>query len=207
MIQHHAVLVVGDKEKLVEYTQSFFDVDTEYERVAFSELRIQDVRDLIKNAYSKPFESKTKTILLEATGIALEAQQALLKLFEDPPPSTKFILSIPSPAGLLPTLLSRLHIAESNKSITVTTNSFFTIFQNSSFAGRLETIAHITKEKDVQQIDLICSGVLGFIAQKPDLRDRSILLDCLLKIPVRGASKKMLLEEIALTLPVVSVHS
>jgi hypothetical protein len=204
MIHHHAVLLVGDGLALTDYRSADTQGNTEYESLVFDVLTINDVRQLIKSAYSKPYEAATKTVLIEAKSLALEAQQALLKLFEEPPESTKFVLALPHKSGLLPTLLSRLYLPAQTTLFVSETNPFFTLFHTSGYAARLETITHITKDKEVKQIDFLCDGVLWFVEQNPSFASRSILLDCVTKVSLRGASKKMLLEEIALTLPLLS---
>lgn len=207
MIRHHALLLQGKSFTESDYFTVTFDTSVEHEILHFETLSIGDVRKIIHTAFVKPFTGDTKIMILEAGTIASEAQHALLKVLEEPPITTQFILVLNSLEGLLPTLLSRVMYVEGKIRRAVTTNSFFTIFLTSSYAARLESISRITKDKDINQIDLLRDGVLSYLEQQPPSRSASVILDCVTKLTVRGASKKMLLEEIALTLPVVLPES
>jgi DNA polymerase III delta prime subunit len=201
MNSHHAVLLLSDSFANSGYTP---DTDTETVELTISHfevLAIGDVRKLIQTAFLKPLEADVKIIVIEAKGIAREAQHALLKIFEEPPLSTKFILVLPGIEGLLPTVLSRVSMPYGLSVTAPTTNPFFTIFQASSYAARLECIARITKDKDSDQIELLRRGVVWLLAQTPLPPQASSLAYCVETMNVRGASKKMLLEEIALLLP------
>ena len=203
MNRHHALLLHGKSLIDTEYYNTTFDRTTEFEVCTFETLAIGDVRKIIQKAFVKPFDGETKTMILEAQTIAIEAQHALLKVLEEPPLTTQFILVLRSNEGLLPTLLSRV-MQPSLGRRQATSNSCFKIFQTSSYAARLESIGRITKDKDINQIDLLRDGVLWYLEQQPPSASAAIILECVAKLNMRGASKKMLLEEIALTLPIVS---
>ena len=207
MSDHHALLLFAKSFAVSEYAVHSFDASIEHEILHFETLSIGDVRKIIVSAYSKPLMGEIKLLILEATTIAIEAQHALLKVLEEPPFSTKFIVVVPGPEGLLPTLLSRVMQPMLSGKPKATNNSFFTIFLTSSYAARLESIGRITKDKDVNQIDLLRDGVLWYLEQQPVKVSNAVLLDCVSRLNVRGASKKMLLEEIALTLPIVTPES
>ena len=69
---------------------------------------ISDVRNIQKTAYLKPGQSKEKAIILEnAHTLTPDAQNALLKLLEEPPPNTYIFLSATTDRFFLPTILSR----------------------------------------------------------------------------------------------------
>ena len=76
------------------------------EKTVFS---IKTVREKIRvDAYIKPIESKRKVFVLEhAELMSAEAQNAMLKILEEPPDSVIFILLTTSAALLLPTIRSR----------------------------------------------------------------------------------------------------
>ncbi len=204
MIRHHALLLQGKSFTESEYFTRDFDSTSEFEVFHFETLSIGEVRKIIQAAYVKPFHGEVKTMVLEAQSIAIEAQHALLKVLEEPPLTTQFILVLNSTEGLLPTLLSRVMQPADTSRLPRTTNSFFTIFQTSSYAARLDVISRITKDKDVSQIDLLRDGILWYLEQQPPIPSSAVMLDCVTKLNLRGSSKKMLLEEIALTLPIIS---
>ncbi|MCH7541851.1 hypothetical protein IH981_03730 [Patescibacteria group bacterium] len=69
---------------------------------------IGDIRKLKYNFSRKPFESTYQTfIILEAQNLTIEAQNALLKILEEPPGSAKIFLTAPTSEGLLSTIVSR----------------------------------------------------------------------------------------------------
>ena len=72
---------------------------------------IGDIRGIAKKIYLKPIKSETKAIILKTyNGITIEAQNALLKILEEPPDNTIIILMVPSLEQILPTILSRCKI-------------------------------------------------------------------------------------------------
>ena len=69
---------------------------------------IDDVRRLISRAALKPNDSEKQVfIICNASKLRPEAQNALLKLFEEPPASVVIFLLAESRSSLLPTVLSR----------------------------------------------------------------------------------------------------
>ncbi len=73
-------------------------------------IKIDTIRELIEQAYLTPYTGKYKIfILLEAHRMTEEAQNAFLKVLEEPSSTTVFVLITPEPGGLLPTVRSRLY--------------------------------------------------------------------------------------------------
>ena len=67
---------------------------------------------VLEIAASAPFAGENKVLIIAASRAYHEAQNALLKIFEEPTADTHFFLVMPSSEGLLPTLKSRLYIVE-----------------------------------------------------------------------------------------------
>ncbi|MBQ7896905.1 MAG: hypothetical protein IJ323_00630 [Clostridia bacterium] len=73
-----------------------------------SPIKIDTVRELIKEAYIKPGESERKIFIVEnAQQMGIPAQNALLQVFEEPPKNVTFFLLTTNRNLLLPTLKSR----------------------------------------------------------------------------------------------------
>ncbi|ACK42070.1 MULTISPECIES: DNA polymerase III subunit delta' [Dictyoglomus] len=73
--------------------------------------KIQQVRELRKEAYVKPYIGDLKVFILdEAHQLRNEGANALLKILEEPPEHTLFILIAYRPELLLPTIISRSQI-------------------------------------------------------------------------------------------------
>lgn len=114
----HAYLVTGGiktdrdnkiKELLTTHRTSKFDtVDLEKEGLSIG---ITRVREFQKRLILAPINSPWITgIIHEADTLTVEAQQALLKTIEEPPPRVKIILESFSCLSLLPTIVSRCQV-------------------------------------------------------------------------------------------------
>jgi hypothetical protein len=69
---------------------------------------INAVRRLIQFLQRRPYSRPVKTAIIDAADkLTLPAQQALLKILEEPPARSRIILLCPSESRLLPTLVSR----------------------------------------------------------------------------------------------------
>jgi DNA polymerase-3 subunit delta' len=71
-------------------------------------IKIDVVRDVLARTSYRPFEGRRRVVLIrEADTLEPQAQNALLKSLEEPPPATVFIMTTSVPGALLPTVLSR----------------------------------------------------------------------------------------------------
>lgn len=73
---------------------------------------IDDARDLRDRAQRKALSREGRVFALFAPGMTTDAQNALLKIVEEPPEGTVFFIIVPSPQMLLPTLRSRMQTLE-----------------------------------------------------------------------------------------------
>lgn len=73
-------------------------------------LSVDDARRVTELASGAPFAGEHKVIIIAASRAYHEAQNALLKVFEEPPRGTYLFLIMPSLGGLLPTLRSRIQV-------------------------------------------------------------------------------------------------
>lgn len=71
-------------------------------------ISIEQMRNMQRDAYLKPFTAKYKIyIIAEAGKMKEEASNSMLKIIEEPPQSAIFILTTSSPQDILPTIISR----------------------------------------------------------------------------------------------------
>jgi hypothetical protein len=114
-------------------------------------LTIDDARGL-KTAHStRPFSSKNdkngkggrKFFIIEVDSITHEAQNALLKIFEEPNEYAHFFLIIPSEELLLPTLRSRLFMVRTRATLVPNTRSL--LVQDFLASSPAERIAFVDK--------------------------------------------------------------
>ncbi len=84
-------------------------IDSKLTKVYFNdEFKVDDAKMVMKEAYIA--EESTKHLIIVATTYRIEAQNALLKLLEEPPRNIVFILIAKSKTALLPTIRSRMQI-------------------------------------------------------------------------------------------------
>jgi len=74
-------------------------------------LRIDDVRAVVGRVVLRPFMGRFQAVILEdADRLTEEAANSLLKILEEPPRQTRFILLTAQPAACLPTIVSRCQV-------------------------------------------------------------------------------------------------
>lgn len=73
---------------------------------------IETIRELKRNVSLKPYKDPNRLVIIEdAKALTIEAQNALLKILEEPPERTFFVLLSDDTESLLPTIVSRCQIA------------------------------------------------------------------------------------------------
>jgi len=74
---------------------------------------IEDIRNVQKSVYLKPYKGDKKAVIIrDGQTITHQAQNALLKVLEEPPQDTIIILETDKPDSLLPTICSRCTIIQ-----------------------------------------------------------------------------------------------
>jgi DNA polymerase-3 subunit delta' len=74
------------------------------------DFKIEDAKEVIAEAYKS--EENAKTLILGAKSFTVPAQNALLKILEEPPRNIVFILIAPNKSAFLPTVRSRLSLTQ-----------------------------------------------------------------------------------------------
>lgn len=78
--------------------------------VLTSPLGVEQARQVKNFLWQKPFRSSCRTVVIgKAENLTSEAQNALLKIIEEPPRSSLFLLTVSDPALLAGTINSRLN--------------------------------------------------------------------------------------------------
>jgi len=71
-------------------------------------IKVDQIREAIDRSSYRPFEGRRRVVIVdEADALMGEAQNALLKTLEEPPPASIFVLATPRSDLLLPTVRSR----------------------------------------------------------------------------------------------------
>ncbi len=117
---------------------------------------IEDVRNIHKKILLKPFKGKVKAVVVQAyDDITIEAQNALLKVLEEPPVNTLIIISTQKKELLLPTIISRCKIIElKEKEISLINEDLLelsntlTVLLNGRTGSKLKIAQDVAKDKE-----------------------------------------------------------
>ena len=152
-------------------------------------------------------EEGRRAFVVAASVITTEAQNALLKTIEEPPANAVFILLVPSPHTLLPTLLSRMQRLEvevqQHEAAPIDAHAFFA----APPAKRLEMLKKIldAEERDVGGAIAFLSECERELARSFDASAHSATregIEAVYRarryIADKGALMKLLLEQVAL---------
>ncbi len=183
----------------------------------FGLLSVDDARRVNENAIQAPIVGDNKVIIIAANRAYHEAQNALLKLFEEPPQSTHLFLVMPSLGGVLPTLLSRVmvlkHEARSTKSETISeiTNEFLkanrekrSVMIKKLASGKDEEERRENRDTAIAIINGIEALAYGFEQGRTLLKHRALLEDIQVlrgHLHDRSAPVRMILEHLSIVLP------
>ncbi len=140
-MRHHAYYVEGSMR---EFDALKLQVRPLYAQT-HERFGIDEARELIQRASLKNF--KDTIFLIAASSITSEAQQALLKLFEEPQPGTTFILVMPH-GVLLPTLKSRMLQYPERIAVTSPEKSLAKIFLKSVGKSRSDMVVALLKDEE-----------------------------------------------------------
>ena len=158
----HSFLLSGkNNEKLDDYCRKICEenkIDPIDIQTIESEgsVGIEQVRILQKQIFLKPFRGKKKACIIKrADTLTVEAQNALLKLLEEPPEHTIIVLLTENHLSLLPTILSRCKVIEvsaPDKKLESDELSTFNFQLSTLIAGglgtRLKLAQDVAKNKD-----------------------------------------------------------
>jgi DNA polymerase III delta prime subunit len=220
---YHSYVVEGEPEttgtSLLEFLEVRGDAEKRSPDVLFQVYESFAMEDSceIKDWHSRLGISKSKKICIIATKfINREAEQALLKIIEEPAENTHFFIIVPDASVLLGTILSRVHIIKTNERGDKDIKKEALEFLSASVKSRIDTVASIVKENKSEEN----SGQLRFYATsfinelenifyqkfKKNIKDNKIkfTLEEIQKargyLSTPGASVKMILEHLALVI-------
>ncbi len=111
---HHAYLITGRSEGLEEVLAEVLGISgpghPDLARYGLELLTVDEVRRIREDQARKPLAANRLVLIIEAPRMTSEAQNALLKVLEEPAESAVFFIVVPRLDGLLPTLLSRVRV-------------------------------------------------------------------------------------------------
>lgn len=121
---HHAFILSGPQEENFDNLYEIFKnkaLIDKTEKNLFkrnvNKLLIDDAREIKTEVSLKPTDNLKKIFFIKFSHINREAENALLKTFEEPPRETFFFLFVKNYNTLLPTTISRFNIIETRAEI------------------------------------------------------------------------------------------
>lgn len=113
---HHAYLIEGVKDEIVPEIFGFFENlniktsgNPDFCHITIDNFKIDEAFELRGMSTNKSYSSLKKIFLITVNSFTLDAQNVLLKMFEEPIENTHFFLIVPDANSLLKTLVSRFY--------------------------------------------------------------------------------------------------
>lgn len=133
-------------------------------------ISISEIRNLKSHIFQKPFSLPYKYVIIEdSQKLTQEAQNALLKILEEPPKSAIIILEASDKFSLLPTILSRVVTLEATESLKPKQQKQSILDSDS----KIELLSQITQVDNPQewldnQMVILAEKLEGAIKNKSD---------------------------------------
>ncbi len=107
IVLQNQIIITNDFEDCVRSLQELVPPHN-FTHIMRDEFKIEDAKEAIQKAYITTKEPKL--LVLSAKRFNIYAQNALLKILEEPPSKSFFMLLAPGKSTFLPTILSRLPV-------------------------------------------------------------------------------------------------
>lgn len=221
---HHAYLIEGVYEKILPEILEFIqkmDIkvvnNPDFCNMSYDSFKIEDARNLKSKSLEKAFSSKKKIYVVTANNFLIEAQNTLLKMFEEPIENTHFFIIVPDIDVLLKTLVSRFYLIKGDRDLSVEIKNAEK-FVSLPYKDRIIFIKDLLQGTDDTEITrdtpkskaLIFLNALEIFLHKKYLEKNVKNIDFFEQIfKVReflrqpGSSTKSLMESVALTIPIL----
>lgn len=211
-ISHHAHLVIGNTDENYEglrlaIREHVLDKKLESADIwsrTFENLNINDAREVKEVVVTKPMGDR-RVVLLSLQTIQNEAQNSLLKLFEDPQSNTIFFVCAANTEIFLPTVLSRFNVVNVSGTASEEYQKLVSKFLAGSIKERFSIIEPIVKEKDKAQAEKFLNSLETALYEK---KIESIVFENIFSarqfLRSRSPSVKMILENLCGIVPVIT---
>ncbi len=224
----HGVLVEGDSSHVDAvyefYKERFSPRLIEHKLFVTNTLSADEAREIVGDMSLASSEEKPFVYIISALSFSNEAQNILLKSFEEPPAHLYVCIVVNELKKLLPTFISRLHYVRRDTHEGVSART--TTFMQSSIKERLTFIEKLAKKKDEasddegkkesdelkKELDVLFRQMLGEIHKRLEGGKGDDVEMCKESIKVisrartylydRGSSVKMVGEYVSLMLPI-----
>jgi hypothetical protein len=209
---HHAYAFKGDKMSVIPSLLKFLEEDfgvkiknnPDFSYQEFETFTIDGSRTLQEMHGRRAIAGK-KIFIISARFVTIEAQNSLLKIFEEPTENTHFFLIMPNTQVLVPTLRSRLVIVDctvlDSGDSKGGVKNLVKKFLSASVAERFVLIKNIVEEKDKGKAIDFVTALEEVLASKLNMQNADTLAEILMVkkyLHDRAPSVKLLLEHLCL---------
>jgi hypothetical protein len=222
-IDHHAYVVAGQRESLIPVLLDMFvnkfgiaiNGNPDFSVIHFESLGIDESRKIKEMQSFKSLGASKRIFVISTNSITMQAQNAMLKMFEEPTENTHFFIIVPSTSFFIDTLLSRMVVLENGLTPLCHSREGGNpvlnpkTFLKSTYPERLKMIEKFLKAfKDNKEGKSVVNNFFGEIEilLAKDVKGNKEALEKLLEIQKyvfdTSSSLKILLETFALVLPV-----
>jgi DNA polymerase III delta prime subunit len=227
---HHAYLIEGVRDEVVPEFLKFLktlDIDTkgnpDFTQIIVDNFKIDEAFSLRSMSTDKSFSSAKKIFIVCVNSFSLDAQNVLLKMFEEPTENTIFFLVVPDINILLKTLVSRFYLISTKPELATETKEaekFIALPLQARINFIKELLAESEEEdedgNEIVVLDSARSKALKFLNALEDVihnrllknsSNNSLIICCEHFLKVReflrmpGSSTKSLMESVALIIP------
>jgi hypothetical protein len=222
-IDHHAYVVAGQKDTLVPALLDIFsnkfgiaiNANPDFSVFHFESLGIDEARKVKELQSMKSLGASKRIFVISTNSITVQAQNAMLKMFEEPTENTHYFIVVPSTSFFIDTLLSRMVVLEnalaplchSREGGNPVLNS--KTFLKSTYPERLKMIEKFLKAfKDNKEGKSVANNFFSEVEVllAKDVKGNKEALEKVLEIKKyvfdTSSSLKILLETLASVLPV-----
>ncbi len=215
---HHAYLIEGEKEEILPELFEFLkQITSEIIQINLDTFKINDARNLKSYSTEKGFSNEKnakKIFIISANSFLLEAQNSMLKMFEEPIENTHFFVITPDIHNLLPTFVSRFYLIScARQGLTQDADKFIKmpLVKRMDFLKELLVVSD--EEEEDLSLDSARSRALKFLNSVElalhkkflENHEQAKFFDHLFKVRkflrMPGSSPKTLMESVALTIP------
>ncbi len=224
--ESHGYLILGDKDKsyiwarekaatLLGTLDDALISHPDFTKEDYDLFGIDESRRLRERAFIRPLSGEKKVFIISSREFTPEAQNALLKLFEEPPLGTHFFIITQNSRNILSTLISRLTtIKLEDKIFTENASGVSADFLSSDPSKRLFMINKMIGKKAKEEmskgdIEDFLNNLEKILSDKIEKRDQSFVkaVESIYKsrkyLSARGMSTKLVFEYLALSLPIL----
>lgn len=206
---HHAYFIEGEKQSVLDDIEKFL-----YETLKINRRRHPDVhyaeyqsfgidhgRNLREMQSMKPVVGDKKIFIIALSGITDEAQNSLLKIFEEPTAGTHFFIISSSARILLPTLRSRVVVISHSSAKNISFVNEIKRFIAMSTKDRLSYVSEMIENKDKTEAEIFLNSLITELHEKK-LKTHGKAIKEILPLSKylkdRSPSLKLILERVAL---------